>query len=73
MANKIAKIIYDSFAVYCRKHLHIKYVLLRNTVLEVIGQALISNQLAIPFVVTPQCVEADKNLQRDWRRFWFSN
>lgn len=64
MANKIAKIIYDSFAVYFRKHLHINYVLLRNTVLEVIRQALISNQLAIPFVVTPLCTSRQKSSER---------
>lgn len=66
--TQTAKIIYHPFAVYFRKHLHKMYVLLKTTVLGVIRQALITNQLAMLFTVI---VQVDRNLQRDWR-FQFS-
>lgn len=66
--TQTAKIIYQLFTAYFRKHLCKMYVLLKNTVLGVIGQALISNQLAMLFTVI---VQVDRNLQRDWR-FQFS-
>lgn len=66
--TQTAKTIYHPFAVYFRKYLHKMCVLLKNTVLGVIEQALIGNQLAVLFTLI---VQADRNLQRDWR-FQFS-